>query len=281
MAGTSWPTLTAGAIARASDVNAHFAWLEGHLVPMSGGASTDLVFDLGTSTTRWNFGYIDKLVCHNINPTTTSKCVVFGTTSACTTTADSDASVEFAGARGLILPRLSTTQIANLTSVDGMLVFNTTTSQLQVRRNGTWVNQGATVYKAQIAVVSTASGSTQTALNITGGGGRINGIFFKVSGTERPSVIGLILDGTTIVATTGAAAMTGAGHHIFINGAGMLVGMSVSAGDSATVTSTQALWGDVRSAPLGTFDFASTAAVYFGSLGGATVTAVISYSIIQ
>jgi hypothetical protein len=247
---------------------------------MSGGATTDLVYDLGTTTARWNWGYIDKVMCHFINPTSTSKCIVFGTTTAATTTADSDASVEFAGARGIILPRLSTAQIANLTSVDGMLLFNTTTGQLQVRKNGAWVNQGATVYKAQKSVVSSNSAVTQTALNITGGGGRINGVFFKANNSAALLVsASLILDGVTIFATT--ASMLTAGSHAFFNGAGMIVTARPNTSDTTTML--QTLSEEATNAAfrpfgvgLGSFDFASTAAVYFDAGGTGTITANVN-----
>lgn len=53
MAGTSWPSLTAGQPARASDVESKFDWLEGSLMPMSAGTGTDGAHDLGTTTARW------------------------------------------------------------------------------------------------------------------------------------------------------------------------------------------------------------------------------------
>ena len=57
MAGTSWPALVAGARARAADVELKFDWIEGNIVPMSGGSSTDGAYDLGTSAARWRSGY--------------------------------------------------------------------------------------------------------------------------------------------------------------------------------------------------------------------------------
>lgn len=58
MSGTLWPALIAGQKARASDVEAKFDWLEGDLVPMSGGAITTGVYDLGTSTAAWRYLHI-------------------------------------------------------------------------------------------------------------------------------------------------------------------------------------------------------------------------------
>ena len=57
MAGTSWPSLIAGARARASDVESKFDWLEGNLVPMNSGTSADATYDIGTSAARWRNGY--------------------------------------------------------------------------------------------------------------------------------------------------------------------------------------------------------------------------------
>jgi len=58
MAGTSWPTLAAGRKAKASEVELKFDWIEGHLVPMTGGNMTTSVYDLGTSTAQWRNAWI-------------------------------------------------------------------------------------------------------------------------------------------------------------------------------------------------------------------------------
>jgi len=58
MAGTSWPALLAGRKARASDVESKFDWMEGSLVPMNSGASTDAALDIGTTTAQWRFIYV-------------------------------------------------------------------------------------------------------------------------------------------------------------------------------------------------------------------------------
>jgi hypothetical protein len=55
MAGTVWPALTAGQKARASDVESKFDWIEGDIVPMSGGNITTGVYDLGTTTAAWRY----------------------------------------------------------------------------------------------------------------------------------------------------------------------------------------------------------------------------------
>lgn len=277
MAGTSWPTLTAGQIARASDVISRFQWLEGSLAPMTGGSQTDGVFDLGTTTANWR-----NLHVRSIAPTSTSKCVTVGTTTACTTTADSDASFEFAGLKSIILPRLSTTQINNLTAVDGMIAYNTTTSQLQIRKSGAWVNIGGPVYKAQaISITQLVNTATQTILNITSGGGRINGIVFKsAAANSRVSDFQLILDGNAIYATT-ATRFTSTSNVGWLNGAGFLQMASTSADFTVTAFQTSFSPGVTTGIIPGTFDFASTAVLYMNVESALTSTVNVCYSLIQ
>lgn len=62
MAGTTWPVLVAGQKARASDVEAKFDWLEGHIVPMTGGNTTTGVYNLGTTTAKWKDLYLSNKV---------------------------------------------------------------------------------------------------------------------------------------------------------------------------------------------------------------------------
>lgn len=58
MSGSTWPSLVAGARAKASEVEAKFDWLEGALVPMSGGTKADNTYDLGESAFRWKNAYM-------------------------------------------------------------------------------------------------------------------------------------------------------------------------------------------------------------------------------
>lgn len=95
MAGTSWPALIAGAKARASDVENKFDWIEGNIVPMNGGSSTDAAYDLGTSDKRWRRGYFSTAVGIGLNTTPSSHfhanvgdaSVLFDTNTSFTTTA--------------------------------------------------------------------------------------------------------------------------------------------------------------------------------------------------
>lgn len=83
MAGSSWPTLNAGAKAKASDVEAKFDWIEGSIVPMNGGNQTNNALDLGTSSNKWRTGYFGTSVIistTNITGTTTGLTVNAGLT---------------------------------------------------------------------------------------------------------------------------------------------------------------------------------------------------------
>lgn len=137
MAGTSWPSLNDGQTARPSEVESKFDWLEGSLVPMSAGSTTDAVHDLGTTTAYWRTIYTRSLA-----GTSTALCIAVGTTAVATTTFNSDASVEFSGARTIVLPRLTTVQRDALTGFNGMSLYNSTANQFQFRENGAWVSMG-------------------------------------------------------------------------------------------------------------------------------------------
>lgn len=61
MSGTLWPALVAGAKAKASEVESKFDWIEGDLVPMTGGTKTDASYDLGTASFRWRSLYVSNV----------------------------------------------------------------------------------------------------------------------------------------------------------------------------------------------------------------------------
>lgn len=65
----SWPSLTEGKKAKASEVEAKFDWLEGNQLPMIGGALTTGVYDMGTATYRWRNGYFNSLVIGGVTMT--------------------------------------------------------------------------------------------------------------------------------------------------------------------------------------------------------------------
>lgn len=60
MAGSVWPLLLPGSKAKASDVENKFAWLEGDIVPMSGGTRADATYDMGSEPFRWRDGWFSR-----------------------------------------------------------------------------------------------------------------------------------------------------------------------------------------------------------------------------
>ena len=196
-ASNLWPGLVAGARARASEVEQKFDWLEANILPMLSGSTTDLVYDLGTSTARWNFGNIDKIMCQSINATSTTKCVVIGTTTAVTTAANnSDVALEIAGNRSLLIPRLTTTQRNNLTGINGMIVYDSTLNLFQKYENGAWANMGGAVIGFVAPVfASVTSVATTTVLSVSAPG-RIKRIYHEGGGAGGGDFRGqLTIDG--------------------------------------------------------------------------------------
>lgn len=53
MAGTSWVDFVDNTKARAEDVNKNFDWIQGSIVPMNAGATTNGVYDLGITGKAW------------------------------------------------------------------------------------------------------------------------------------------------------------------------------------------------------------------------------------
>ena len=57
MAGSAWTVFAPATKAKSSEVNANFDWIEGSIVPMNAGNTTDAAYDLGTLTARWRSSY--------------------------------------------------------------------------------------------------------------------------------------------------------------------------------------------------------------------------------
>lgn len=146
----TWPSLVAGQVARASDVEAKFDWLEQHLWPMSGGNFTDNTYDLGNTTTAaWRCLY-----AYSINATSTARGLAIGTT---TVASNSDVALEIAGTRVVLLPRLSTVQRDAVGSRAGQFIFNTTTAQLNIHNGTTWSAVGGSVINQILHTLATLS----------------------------------------------------------------------------------------------------------------------------
>lgn len=60
MAGTTWFTFSPATLIKSSEVNLNFDWLEGNLVPQTGGSATNGVYDLGASATKWRDLYLSN-----------------------------------------------------------------------------------------------------------------------------------------------------------------------------------------------------------------------------
>ena len=196
----TWPTLSAGQVARASDVEAKFDWSEFHIWPHSLGNATDNTYDLGnTVTASWRCLY-----SYSINATSTARGLAIGTT---TVANNSSTALENSGTTAILLPRLSTTQRDALTAADGMVVYNTTTSTMQKRENGAWANMGGTDYGMVASVrVVTSSAVNQDMINLTAVAGKISGMVFGATTTSQPEVT-LTLDGTAYTASGTAASV--------------------------------------------------------------------------
>ena len=193
----TWPALTAGAKARASDVEAKFDWLEGHLWPQVGGTTTTGVFDLGGDGKSWR-----SLWATSINPTTTAGGVAMFTT----TVANASVGFEIAGSKAFLVPRLTSAQRTGLTALNGMLVYDTDNVAFYIYENGAWVTMGQ-----KLGIM--ASGQTQTTSGVTStvtvtGSGRINGLSFLGNGG------GVHIRVTVDSVTTGWVAGTATGSYI-------------------------------------------------------------------
>lgn len=193
MAGTTWPALTAGRKAKASEVESKFDWIEGSIVPMSGGSQTDGAYDLGSATARWLGVY-----CKSINPTTTAGGVAIGTT-----TANAGALLDIAGVKAIILPRMTTAARNALTAVNGMLIYNSSDAVFQKYENSAWKAMGGNVFGIQTRADTTVSlnvtaSATGTLISYTGSG-RIRSLILTTTGTSITT--SLVLDGTTLGST--------------------------------------------------------------------------------
>lgn len=257
MAGSSWPDLIAGRTAKASEVEAKFDWLEGDIVPMTGGNQTDSVYYLGTAGARWLGVYT-----RSINPTTTAGGVAIGTT-----TANTSALLDIAGAKAVLLPRLTTTERDALTPAAGMVIYNSTLGQFQ-RYTNAWGILGGTVYRTQPAAqTSSSSAVTTSALNVASGGGRLNGILIAAKG--KPSLT-VVLDGVSVLTWTAASTGT---YCYFLGAAGEVNrqpgGNTDAAGALIEFSGT--------SSPFLGWDFATSAAIHMAETGGSNATMTVRH----
>lgn len=271
----AWPTLTAGKVAKASDVEAKFDFAETNLWPHSGGTKMNNTYDLGDSTSAyWRTAWV-----YSLNATTSAQGIAVGTT---TVANNSDVALEIAGTRAILIPRVTTAQRTALTGIGGMMVYDSTLNAFRIYQNGSWVPAGGTVYKNMGVTIVQVSAASTTILSVASGGGKIHGISWK-AGNAGGTVadIAFKLDGATVYNTTSASFTTTSGDG-YIDAAGNAIIYSTTALATTTVFQTKFVIAAANNVPVpGSFDFASTAALYMGSSGGVTTTVAIVHSVIQ
>jgi hypothetical protein len=263
MAGTAWPSLAAGNKAKASEVEQKFDWLEGSVVPMNSGSTTDLAYDLGTTTARWRSVYAGS-----INGTSTAGGVAIGTT-----TANASSLLDIAGTKSLVVPRLSTAQRDALTGADGMFIYNSTTARFEGHKNGAWTPFGGTVFRTNAPTETSVltQSVTATVVSVASGGGRINAIMFK-RGVGTPNTAyapQVIIDGTTIslpeASTSGVWYVTPDASIVHATG--------------FTLPSSNIFYSATSfDAPYLGWDFATSLSINLQGPGGVTVTCRVVYS---
>lgn len=168
----TWPTLTAGQVARASDVEGKFDWSEHHLWPHSAGTRVSNAYDLGDSTTAyWRTAWL-----YSLNATTSAQGIAIGTT---TVANNSNVSFEVAGPRTMLIPRFTSAQESAFTGINGMVGYNSTTNKFRVYQNGGWVDMvGQPIGIVAMAQTSTTDSVTSTVVSYTGAG-RVRGIILS------------------------------------------------------------------------------------------------------
>lgn len=194
----TWPTLTSGGIARASDVEAKFDYSEFNLWPHSTGTRANNTFDLGDSTTAyWRTAWLFSL-----NATTTAQGLAIGTT---TVNNNSSTALEIAGTRALLIPRLTTAQRGALTPTNGMMIYNSTTNQFQVYENGAWRTMGGAAIGLIAKVVGhTLSEAYVDVVNISTSGRLFGFASIRQTGTDNlgTNAADIVMDAITLGSTT-------------------------------------------------------------------------------
>ena len=170
MAGTSWPALTAGLRARASDVESKFDWLEGSLAPMSGGSTTNAVHDLGTTTAKWSRLYLDaQLLLGTTTSFTTTGYAVVG---AAMIGNDTSAVLSLGGnasSAALRMYNLGVNQPSSIIQTDRLTGDSAATIEFYHNNTGGSVVQVMAIGGAGSNVaIGTTTANTQVLLDISG-----------------------------------------------------------------------------------------------------------------
>lgn len=147
MAGSTFPVLIAGSKARASDVEAKCAWLQGNFVPMFGGGQTDGAYDLGVNTSRWRNGFFSAKMMIGMNTTTAG--FFQGRNSA-------DVSLMFAGNNSF-----TTTAV----SINAVNDSNSANIPLEIRASHTRITSGDLALAGTTTAITAFSGDGTFAAN--------------------------------------------------------------------------------------------------------------------
>lgn len=186
-----WPDLVAGRKAKASEVEAKFDWLEGSLLPMSGGNLTNNAYDLGISGNAWRSTWT-----YSINPTSTAGGISIGKLSPLSATClDLSASK-----KAVYLPVLNTTERDALTAAAGMIIYNSTTANLEKYEVGAWKTLGEAIGGTMVtaSIVLTTFPIEAELVNITTQG-FLRSFWVRTSAgaTNTAYSIDLVIDGAT------------------------------------------------------------------------------------
>ena len=192
------PTLTAGKVIRASDLESRYDWSEQHLWPHSTGTLVNNQFDIGNSTSAyWRTGWF-----YSLNATTTAQGLAIGTT---TVANNSDVAFEVAGTRAMLFPRMTTAQRNSLTGVNGMQIYNSSTNKFNVYENGAWQVMGQAFGFKETQ--TSAIGIVATTITSFTGSGRVFAIFaHDTNAAAAAQVLSMTIDGIgyTVPMTNGA-----------------------------------------------------------------------------
>lgn len=192
MTGTVWPSLVAGARAKASEVENKFDWIEGDFIPFNAGTKTDDTYDLGSSSFNWVDGWFKGRV--HAGAGSASNCS-FGRQSAT--------------GNGMFFPTASNVAFATA-SVERLRIFS----------NGN-VAIGSVSSGARLKVIQ--ADTTEEALALDSTNTRGSHVTFSKSGTKAGQVgMSGTLKGTADTDMM-IGAQSGNGVEMFVNGSATVV----------------------------------------------------------
>lgn len=176
-------TFTAATKAKASEVNDNFDFSEFNLWPHVGGVKTDNAFYLGDTDAAWI-----GLYTHSLDPLGVTG-VAIGTTTVANA---SDVAFEVAGAKAILVSRLTLTERDALTPINGMFIYNSTDELFNIYENGAWQTMGEKIGYVHTSTSFTAA----TTITAHSGSGRIKNITTaQPAGDLRQLDLSMTVDG--------------------------------------------------------------------------------------